>query len=72
MSEPNVPSPATRAAHIAAFGLLYALAALVARTLLARPLTLTPELQSLAALGLIETRPLQLYQVAWAKRTEEP
>jgi len=44
MSEPTAPSPATRAAHVAAFGLLYALAALVARTLLARPLTLTPEL----------------------------
>ncbi|HRI53167.1 MAG TPA: hypothetical protein PLW65_23595, partial [Pseudomonadota bacterium] len=34
--------------------------------------TLTPELQSLAALGLIETRPLQLYQVTWATRDEEP
>jgi hypothetical protein len=32
--------------------------------------TLTSELQSLAALGLIETRPLQLYQVTWALRTE--
>lgn len=33
--------------------------------------TLTAELQSLAALGLIETRPLQLYQVTWAARAEE-
>lgn len=44
MSEPTVPSPATRAAHVAAFGLLYALAALVARTLLARPAGTPPEL----------------------------
>lgn len=34
--------------------------------------TLTPELQSLAALGLIETHPLQLYQVTWAARAKEP
>lgn len=32
--------------------------------------TLTAELQSLAALGLIETRPMQLYQVTLAERTE--
>ena len=38
MSASNEPSSATRAAHVAAFGLLYALAAAVARTLLARPL----------------------------------
>lgn len=44
MSEPNVPSPATRASHIAAFGLLYALAAALARTLLARPIGVSPEL----------------------------
>ena len=44
----------------------------VLRGELAQVLTLTPELQSLAALGLIETRPLQLYQVTWATRDEEP
>ena len=44
----------------------------VLRGELAQVPTLTPELQSLAALGLIETRPLQLYQVTWTKRAEEP
>ena len=37
MTEPTDSSPAQRAAHLAAFGLLYGLAALLARTVLAGP-----------------------------------
>ena len=44
MSEPNASSPATRAAHVAAFGMLYALCAGIARTVLARPIGVAPDL----------------------------